>query len=153
MHLQGRVLPVAIPQAVERFEDYEYVDIDSYGAEEEAEIDEGAAAAGAAAAGAAGGAAASGDGSIGGSDGTAAAGAEPADEDGRGFAGGAARVGEVTMDLLVLRPVGACATVIGSGFLAVSSPFLLGSWDYSTAYDVFVADRARYTFDRPLGQF
>jgi hypothetical protein len=64
-----------------------------------------------------------------------------------------ARAGEVTMDVLLLRPFGAVATVAGFGFYVASAPFLVLSGDLDTARDVFVTERARYAFDRPLGQF
>ena len=47
----------------------------------------------------------------------------------------------------------AVATGVGCGFLAAAAPFLVFSNDYDTASDVFVGERYRYTFERPLGSF
>jgi len=57
------------------------------------------------------------------------------------------------MDAVILRPFGAVATGVGCGFLAAAAPFLVFSNDYDTASDVFVGERYRYTFERPLGSF
>ena len=67
----------------------------------------------------------------------------------------AGRAGEVTMDALLLRPLGAVATGIGAGFWLTTTPFMIFSDDseFKTAGDVFVGERYRETFERPLGQF
>lgn len=64
-----------------------------------------------------------------------------------------ARAGEITLDALLMRPLGAVATVAGFGFYVAASPFLVVSGDLDSARDAFVVERARYTFDRPLGRF
>jgi hypothetical protein len=64
-----------------------------------------------------------------------------------------ARAGEITLDALLMRPLGALATVAGFGFYVAASPFLVVSGDLDSARDAFVVERARYTFDRPLGRF
>jgi len=95
------------------------------------------------------------------------AGAEAEAEASKG-PGGLERAGEVALDVAILRPFGAVATVAGLGFFAVSAPFLAATGDLdlvgefpfvkstdglALAQDVFVVERAKYAFDRPLGQF
>lgn len=131
------------PYAFDDEEDYDYVDIDSYGTETDEPATETAdGARGTATSDTA-------------TTGTAVADpvAETADvSESRSLADHAVRAGEITMDLLILRPFGAAATGVGCGFLLAGSPFLIVSDDYDTARDVFVDERARYTFKRPLGR-
>lgn len=118
-------------------EEFEYVDIDSFGIEAEPEAD--AAASGAATAGA------------------AAAGAPTATvadaSMGSRIKDSVVRGTEVGVDALIFRPFGAASTLVGYAFLFSASPFLMFSDDWETARDVFVGERYRYTFDRPIGQF
>jgi hypothetical protein len=63
------------------------------------------------------------------------------------------RSGEVAMDVLVLRPFGALSTLVGGAFLMVATPLLVPGGEYEEAREMFFSERARYTFDRPLGRF
>lgn len=63
------------------------------------------------------------------------------------------RAGEVTMDVALLRPLNALASVAGFGFFVAASPLLVLSGDLDTARNVLVVEPARYAFDRPVGRF
>jgi hypothetical protein len=55
--------------------------------------------------------------------------------------------------MVVLRPVGAVATVIGSAFWLISLPFSAAGDNYDTATKKLVKEPAAFTFKRPLGEF
>jgi hypothetical protein len=57
----------------------------------------------------------------------------------------------MTTDLLLLRPVGAVATVVGSVFYVLALPFTLPSGGATEAGQVLVVEPAVYTFYRCLG--
>ena len=65
------------------------------------------------------------------------------------------RAGEVAMDVIVLRPLGAVATAVGAGFWVSATPFMVFSPDeeFAAAGEAFVGERYRETFERPIGQF
>ena len=54
-------------------------------------------------------------------------------------------------DLVILRPVGAVATVLGSVLWVVAAPFTLPVGGGTEAYDVLMKEPATYTFYRCLG--
>lgn len=54
-------------------------------------------------------------------------------------------------DLVILRPVGAVATVLGSVMWVVAAPFTLPVGGGTEAYDVLMKEPAVYTFYRCLG--
>lgn len=56
-------------------------------------------------------------------------------------------------DLLLVRPVGIAASLLGSVFFIVSLPFSAMGGNTEEAYQKLVADPARHTFKRPLGEF
>jgi hypothetical protein len=58
----------------------------------------------------------------------------------------------MVFDLLVLRPCGIVATVLGTTFFVVSLPFTLPTKSVKQAAKKLVAEPAKYTFARPLGQ-
>jgi hypothetical protein len=62
-------------------------------------------------------------------------------------------VGAMTLDLLVLRPLGAAATVGGCGVFLITAPLVAASWGVGAAWDTFVLAPGEYTFQRPLGEF
>jgi hypothetical protein len=62
-------------------------------------------------------------------------------------------VGAKAMDAVVLRPLGAAASVGGLAFFLVSSPLVALSGRLGTSWDVFVLAPVDYTFQRPLGAF
>ena len=57
------------------------------------------------------------------------------------------------LDILVLRPLAAAATVAGLPMFIASVPFVAASGELLTSWDVFVLAPAEYTFRRPLGDF
>ncbi|MGD8367721.1 MAG: hypothetical protein PVG78_08765 [Desulfobacterales bacterium] len=59
--------------------------------------------------------------------------------------------GAMTADLLLARPVGLCAIVVGAAVFVVSLPFSALGGNTEQAYEKLVADPAAYTFRRPLG--
>lgn len=59
----------------------------------------------------------------------------------------------MVVDLVVVRPLGLAATVLGAGFFVVSLPFSLLGWNVDEAASRLVAEPAEFTFLRPLGDF
>ncbi len=55
-------------------------------------------------------------------------------------------------DLLIARPGGLVATVLGSAVFVVGLPFTLLSGSTGQAAQTLVVEPAQYTFTRPLGQ-
>ncbi|NBP02060.1 MAG: multidrug transporter [Proteobacteria bacterium] len=56
-------------------------------------------------------------------------------------------------DLLVVRPLGAAATVGGFGLFAVASPFAAMADGTEDVFNTLVKQPAEYTFVRDLGDF
>ena len=61
--------------------------------------------------------------------------------------------GAMIYDMVVVRPIGLAATVIGSAFWLVSLPFSASGDNYDTATEKLVKEPTVYTFKRPLGEF
>lgn len=59
--------------------------------------------------------------------------------------------GSMTYDLLVMRPLGAVATVLGSAVFVLSIPFTAISDTIPTATEKLVTDPYHFTVTRPLG--
>ena len=59
----------------------------------------------------------------------------------------------MTVDALVVRPLGAVATVAGLAVFVVSSPFSALGGNIREAWESLVTSPAEFTFQRPLGQF
>lgn len=57
------------------------------------------------------------------------------------------------VDLLILRPMGTGATVLGFGIFIAASPFALVSWKMLESWETFVDPPMQYTFTRPIGRF
>lgn len=57
------------------------------------------------------------------------------------------------VDALVVRPLGLVSTIGGSVLFILSSPFSAVGGNIDEAWDLLVAEPARYTFKRPLGHF
>jgi len=55
-------------------------------------------------------------------------------------------------DLILMRPLGIGATVVGTAFFIVSLPFSALGRNADTAWDKMVADPFNFTFARPLGE-
>lgn len=62
-------------------------------------------------------------------------------------------VGEAAFDVLILRPLGAAATVGGFGAFLLTAPLLAPSWEIPYGWDNFVVGPYEYTVERPLGDF
>lgn len=56
-------------------------------------------------------------------------------------------------DLLLLRPVGFVATIIGGAAFILSLPFSAAGGNMDAAADMMVGAPARFTFHRALGDF
>ncbi len=54
-------------------------------------------------------------------------------------------------DLVLLRPLGLAATVIGTAFFVVSLPFSILGGNTGEAAKKLMVEPAKYTFTRPLG--
>ena len=63
------------------------------------------------------------------------------------------KAGYMMGDLVVMRPLGIAATVVGSVFYVLSLPFSLAGGNEPEARQKLVNDPAGYTFKRPLGDF
>jgi hypothetical protein len=61
--------------------------------------------------------------------------------------------GEMAGDVLVVRPLGICATVIGATLFVVSLPFSALGGNTHEAYNYLLKGPVKFTFDRPLGEF
>ncbi len=59
--------------------------------------------------------------------------------------------GAIAMDLLVLRPLSLVGTVLGTAVFIVGLPFEAMSGDVSGPANRLVAQPAKFTFTRPLG--
>ena len=60
---------------------------------------------------------------------------------------------EILADGLIARPLALIATVIGAAAFVVILPFTIPSKSTDRAAAILVAEPARYTFQRPIGQF
>ena len=58
----------------------------------------------------------------------------------------------MAFDLVVVRPLGVAATVIGVGLFVLSLPVDLITWNVKDPAKRLVGDPARYTFARDLGE-
>ena len=61
--------------------------------------------------------------------------------------------GKMMADMFFLRPVGVLATAVGSLFFLVSLPFSASGGNTEAVGEKLVKEPARYTFQRPLGDF
>ncbi len=74
----------------------------------------------------------------------------PASAEERGPVEGATAEGMI-VDLVVLRPLGLVATVVGAAVYVVSLPFSLAGGNAQQAGQKLVYEPAQFTFVRPLG--
>ncbi|MBL6749653.1 MAG: hypothetical protein ISP90_03990 [Nevskia sp.] len=58
----------------------------------------------------------------------------------------------VTADLVVVRPLGVAATVIGTGIFLVGLPFEAVTGNFSGPARTLIGGPAKYTFQRPIGE-
>lgn len=59
----------------------------------------------------------------------------------------------IWLDTVVLRPMGAAATLCGMGAFLVSLPISVPTFTIEESWETFVANPGTYTFTRPLGRF
>lgn len=59
----------------------------------------------------------------------------------------------MSIDIIAARPLGLAATVLGTVVFVVSWPFSALGGNSEAAWDTLVVSPARYTFQRPLGDF
>ncbi len=59
----------------------------------------------------------------------------------------------MTIDLVLARPIGLAATIIGSVAFVISLPFSATGGNIPEAWDNLVVAPAQYTFHRPLGSY
>ncbi|NMG49209.1 hypothetical protein GO613_13960 [Azoarcus communis] len=59
----------------------------------------------------------------------------------------------MAVDLIVVRPLGLVATVIGTAGFILALPFTLPTGTVGETAKEWIGDPLEYTFDRPLGEF
>lgn len=63
------------------------------------------------------------------------------------------QAGAMVADVVVVRPLGIASMVLGVAAFIVSIPFTTTGNNVEEAWDTLVKKPARFTFQRPLGQF
>ncbi len=63
------------------------------------------------------------------------------------------RAADMAVDVLVMRPLGLVATVLGTALTVVALPFTIPSGSVGESAQTFIVEPAAYTFKRPLGDF
>ena len=74
--------------------------------------------------------------------------AAPAEGNSNGTKGAA-----MAVDALAARPLGLASTVFGAATFVISLPFSALGDNIGPAYESLIVAPAKYTFDRPLGEF
>jgi len=59
----------------------------------------------------------------------------------------------MAVDLVVLRPLGIISTILGTGVYVVGLLFSGPGGNVAESAEILVADPAKFTFGRPLGDF
>jgi hypothetical protein len=60
---------------------------------------------------------------------------------------------DMLVDIVVVRPLGLAATVIGTALTIVALPFTIPTGSVAASVHEMIVKPAQYTFQRPLGQF
>jgi len=60
---------------------------------------------------------------------------------------------DMLVDLVVVRPLGVAATIIGAAAFVVALPFTVPSGSVGDSAREMIGKPAEYTFTRPLGEF
>jgi len=60
---------------------------------------------------------------------------------------------DMTMDVLIVRPAGLAATVLGTALFIVALPFAIPSGSVGATACALVVTPYKYTFVRPIGDF
>lgn len=63
------------------------------------------------------------------------------------------RATDMVVDVVVMRPLGLAATVIGTVLTVVALPFTIPSGSVEASAQELIVKPAEYTFKRPLGDF
>ena len=63
------------------------------------------------------------------------------------------RATDMVVDVVVMRPLGLVATVLGTALAVVALPFTIPSGSVGESAQAFIVKPAEYTFKRPLGDF
>jgi hypothetical protein len=63
------------------------------------------------------------------------------------------RATDMVLDVVVMRPLGLAATLIGSVLTVVALPFTIPSGSVESSAHELIVKPAEYTFKRPLGDF
>ena len=61
--------------------------------------------------------------------------------------------GMIVVDALLLRPLGIAATILGTATFVLTLPFSLPTRSAGKAAKALVVKPAKFTFERPLGEF
>ena len=60
---------------------------------------------------------------------------------------------DMVVDLVLVRPMGLAATVLGAVLTVVGLPFTIPSGSVGSSVQEWIVKPAEYTFNRPLGDF
>jgi hypothetical protein len=60
---------------------------------------------------------------------------------------------DMVVDVVVVRPLGLAATIVGTVLTVVALPFTIPSGSVETSARELIVKPAEYTFQRPLGDF
>jgi len=60
---------------------------------------------------------------------------------------------DMVVDLVVMRPLGLAATLVGAVLTVVALPFTIPSGSVESSARELIVKPAEYTFKRPLGEF
>lgn len=63
------------------------------------------------------------------------------------------RGSDMVLDLVITRPFGLAASVVGAALFVVALPFTIPSGSVQESANQLVKRPLEYTFDRPLGEF
>ncbi len=63
------------------------------------------------------------------------------------------RTTDMVLDVVVMRPLGLVATVLGTALTVVALPFTIPSGSVGASAHALIVRPAEYTFKRPLGDF
>ena len=59
----------------------------------------------------------------------------------------------ITLDVVLIRPVGILSLAAGTGIFVISSPFAIITGSTKTAAKKLVVEPYKFTFERPLGEY
>lgn len=63
------------------------------------------------------------------------------------------KAGDMVVDVVLMRPLGLFATVLGTALTVVALPFTVPSGSVESSARELIVKPAEYTFKRPLGDF